>query len=59
LDQVVLVDAEIETDSARKSRFRQIIVTDSVSLSAEDWLRNRGLKTVCLAPLLAEASRRF
>jgi ribose-phosphate pyrophosphokinase len=38
---------------------RQIVVTDSIPLLAEDWLRDRGVKTVSLAPLLAEAIRRF
>ena len=38
---------------------RQIIVTDSIPLSTNDWPRSRGLETVSLAPALAIAIRRF
>jgi ribose-phosphate pyrophosphokinase len=51
------------TSDAKKNlnhpSLRQIIVTDSIPFSSDDWLPGREIKVVSLAPILAEAIRRF
>jgi phosphoribosylpyrophosphate synthetase len=37
---------------------RQIMVTDSIPVSIDEWSRSRGIKAVSLAPILAAAIRR-
>ncbi|HEU5245958.1 MAG TPA: ribose-phosphate pyrophosphokinase [Candidatus Udaeobacter sp.] len=60
---IVAATHPVFTSDAKKNLnhpwLRQIIVTDSIPFSSDDWLRARGIKVVSLAPILAEAIRRF
>jgi ribose-phosphate pyrophosphokinase len=60
---IVAATHPVFTSEARRNlshpSIRQIIVTDSIPFSSDNWLRGRRIKVVSLAPILAEAIRRF
>jgi ribose-phosphate pyrophosphokinase len=60
---IVAATHPVFTSDAKKNlnhpSVRQIIVTDSIPFASDDWLPDRGIKVVSLAPILAEAIRRF